>query len=184
LREFSWLKTLAERGASADAEKTPLLSPLSPSVSFSKTVLRLFLLLLGAGAFVFGVFYFCAYLARPDMQAKPRVYSAAELEAAIRVRDNSLDQENPPVVYREVDYSEGRNARWFPRGESPIIRGLVEEGKLPPVEERVPAEPVVLEGPEGIGRYGGTWYWVGIPGFQAVDSRMSAPTLVRWSPQG
>ena len=40
--------------------------------------------------------------------------------------------------------------------EAPMLAKLVEDGKLPPVEERIPENPMVVEGPEGIGTYGGT----------------------------
>lgn len=40
--------------------------------------------------------------------------------------------------------------------EAPILRALVEEGKLPPVEERLPKNPLVVEPVDGIGIYGGT----------------------------
>lgn len=41
--------------------------------------------------------------------------------------------------------------------ESPILTPLVESGELPPVEERLPKNPGVLE-VEEIGTYGGTWH--------------------------
>ncbi len=41
--------------------------------------------------------------------------------------------------------------------EAPQLAALVQAGKLPPVADRVPAEPLVVKPLEGIGRYGGTW---------------------------
>jgi len=41
--------------------------------------------------------------------------------------------------------------------EAPMLAELVKAGKLPPVEERLPENPLVLEVVEGIGDYGGTW---------------------------
>lgn len=41
-------------------------------------------------------------------------------------------------------------------GEAPALAKLVEEGKLPKVEERLPAEPLVLQPQDEIGVYGGT----------------------------
>ncbi|WIJ23880.1 ABC transporter substrate-binding protein [Devosia sp. RR2S18] len=40
--------------------------------------------------------------------------------------------------------------------QAPALEALVESGDLPPVEERLPAEPQVVEA-ESIGNYGGTW---------------------------
>lgn len=42
-------------------------------------------------------------------------------------------------------------------GEAPTLAERVAAGELPPVEERLPAEPVVVETVERIGDYGGDW---------------------------
>lgn len=41
--------------------------------------------------------------------------------------------------------------------EAPILRTKVAAGELPPVEQRLPEEPVVINPVEEIGQYGGTW---------------------------
>ncbi|MGQ9630561.1 MAG: ABC transporter substrate-binding protein [bacterium] len=41
-------------------------------------------------------------------------------------------------------------------GEAPILADLVRAGKLPPVEKRLPEEPLVVKPAKEIGRYGGT----------------------------
>jgi peptide/nickel transport system substrate-binding protein len=41
--------------------------------------------------------------------------------------------------------------------ESPMLAALVQQGKLPQLESRLPAEPLVLKPVAEIGRYGGTW---------------------------
>jgi peptide/nickel transport system substrate-binding protein len=40
--------------------------------------------------------------------------------------------------------------------EAPMLAELVKAGKLPPVDQRVPKNPVVLDGIDGVGQYGGT----------------------------
>lgn len=40
--------------------------------------------------------------------------------------------------------------------EAPMLAALVEGGSLPPVDERLPKNPVVLDGSDGIGNFGGT----------------------------
>ena len=40
--------------------------------------------------------------------------------------------------------------------QSPMLDEAVKSGKLPPVEERLPKDPIVVEPVEGIGEYGGT----------------------------
>jgi ABC-type transport system substrate-binding protein len=42
--------------------------------------------------------------------------------------------------------------------EAPSLAQLVKDGKLPPVRERVPAKPLVIEPVERVGVYGGTWH--------------------------
>jgi len=41
--------------------------------------------------------------------------------------------------------------------EAPMLAELVKAGKLPPVEQRIPAEPMVWKPLDQIGTYGGTW---------------------------
>ncbi|MCY3917186.1 MAG: ABC transporter substrate-binding protein [Chloroflexi bacterium] len=41
--------------------------------------------------------------------------------------------------------------------EAPSLAEMVDAGELPPVDERLPAEPLVIEPVEEIGQYGGTW---------------------------
>jgi peptide/nickel transport system substrate-binding protein len=40
--------------------------------------------------------------------------------------------------------------------EAPMLADLVKGGKLPPVDQRLPKNPVVLDGIDGAGKYGGT----------------------------
>ena len=42
--------------------------------------------------------------------------------------------------------------------EAPQLADLVKAGKLPPVEQRLPANPRVLQPLEEVGQYGGTWH--------------------------
>ena len=41
-------------------------------------------------------------------------------------------------------------------GQAPALEAMVASGELPPLEERLPANPLVVEG-ESVGKYGGTW---------------------------
>ena len=40
--------------------------------------------------------------------------------------------------------------------EAPVLQQLVEQGKLPPVDDRLPENPLVVQPYESIGKYGGT----------------------------
>ncbi len=46
--------------------------------------------------------------------------------------------------------------------EAPALAAMVQEGTLPAVQERLPAEPMVIQTVEEVGRYGGRWTF-GIP---------------------
>ena len=49
-------------------------------------------------------------------------------------------------------------AKWPKKfAEAPALAELVKAGKLPPVDKRLPEEPLVIKPLQGIGRYGGTW---------------------------
>jgi peptide/nickel transport system substrate-binding protein len=69
--------------------------------------------------------------------------------------------------------------------EAPQLADLVKQGKLPPVEDRLPKNPVVLTPVESVGRYGGNWRG-GLLG--ATNSSLLLRTigyehLVRWDPE-
>lgn len=55
------------------------------------------------------------------------------------------------------EYPMTRSERGTEYGQAPELAEQVEAGELPPVEERLPDEPVELEVVESIGQYGGTW---------------------------
>lgn len=71
-----------------------------------------------------------------------------------------------------------------PGGEAPMLAQLVEAGDLPPLEERLPAEPLVVEPVERIGTYGGTWHTAllgpaDVPWFTRT---VGYQYLMRWDP--
>lgn len=69
--------------------------------------------------------------------------------------------------------------------EAPMLAALVASGDLPPVEERLPVEPLVVETVEGIGQYGGVWRR-GFTGPADYNNyvRVMFDGLVRFSPDG
>lgn len=68
--------------------------------------------------------------------------------------------------------------------EAPQLAERVKAGELPPVEERLPASPLVVEPTEGIGVYGGTWNTalLGASDVAWVRNTIGYDSLVRWSP--
>lgn len=59
-----------------------------------------------------------------------------------------------------------------PYGEAPMLAEMVAAGELPPVEERLPVEPVVVPVVDSIGQYGGTWHtaswWAGMGNIKMI----------------
>ena len=69
--------------------------------------------------------------------------------------------------------------------ESPLLTDLVKAGKLPPVEQRLPENPLVVPVVDEIGQYGGVWR----RGFLGPSDanhyvRITYDALVRFSPDG
>ena len=133
---------------------------------------------------------------RPDLSVAPLPPSATEVAAAQRSRDVSFAASKPetlPRYEKPVDPALGFEAPWWPKGESPILAQLVQEGKLPPVADRVGPQPLVLDGAAGaapagssVGKYGGTWLRAATSAFDVfmVEFRMGYASLFRWSPLG
>jgi len=62
-----------------------------------------------------------------------------------------------------VMYEKAKGVTISEYNESPSLAAMVAEGVLPPVTERLPAEPAVVQPTDEIGKYGGTFMrpWVG-----------------------
>ncbi len=151
------------------------------------SILRLILrsLLAFGGLIVFLAVWAIGF--QPVVRDEPLTVDPVEAAEAERLRSARIDPDNPPVVWREVDYAQGESASWWPNGEAPVLADLVAEGVLPPVFERVGPEPVVLEGPDGVGRYGGTFIKAEIATSGetvTLSTSYSGCSLVRWSPCG
>ena len=69
--------------------------------------------------------------------------------------------------------------------ESPLLTEQVKVGKLPPVEQRLPSDPLVVPVVEKTGQYGGVWRraFLGPADFNNYV-RVVYDALVRYSPDG
>jgi peptide/nickel transport system substrate-binding protein len=69
--------------------------------------------------------------------------------------------------------------------EAPVLADQVKAGSLPPVDQRLPNEPLVVEGSDGVGKYGGVWRR-GFTGPSDYNNyvRVMYDALVRFSPDG
>ncbi len=68
--------------------------------------------------------------------------------------------------------------------EAPALAALVKDGKLPPVDQRVSAEPMVVKPNAKIGQYGGRWRsgLLGRSDTPWLSRTMGNDTLLRWAP--
>ena len=69
--------------------------------------------------------------------------------------------------------------------ESPLITELVNQGKLPPLNERLPQESLIIHPYEQCGAYGGTWHF-DVTARRDVNLvyHISNPSFLRWSEDG
>lgn len=116
-------------------------------------MVRNFFLTFLALVFFFGIW---SLFFRPEVLEEPIPYDSEERDEVEEARSIPFTEADREPVWVDVDYSEGEAASWYPKGEPPLLQPLVEEGILPPVEERVGPEPVVYRGVDGIGKHGGT----------------------------
>jgi ABC-type dipeptide/oligopeptide/nickel transport system permease component/ABC-type transport system substrate-binding protein len=125
-----------------------------------------------AGLWLVGLFL------RPDLSDQPLPETRAEIDAAVTARKVHFDPERTPDFYVHEHVA--------PQHESQIFSDLVKQGELPPLIERMPRDPVVIQGREGIGKYGGTWMRLatGSADVETINFRLSAPFLMHWSPLG
>ena len=70
--------------------------------------------------------------------------------------------------------------------EAPMLADMVANGEIPPVDERLPANPMVIQPLDDIGQYGGTWRRIGVgPGDAGIFRyRLMYPQLVRYNTDG
>jgi len=85
----------------------------------------------------------------------------------------------PQEYYKETD------KRITEFKESPILTEKVKQGELPPLEERLPKEPLVIVPEEEVGKFGGTWrrVWKG-PSDQWGVYKINEPHLIYFSADG
>jgi peptide/nickel transport system substrate-binding protein len=115
---------------------------------------------------------------KETVQVEKEVTKVVEKEVTTVV-EKQVEKEK--VVTQVVEKEKVVTATPAPLKEAPQLRGLVEAGELPPLEERVATDARVMQVAEEIGEYGGTWNRVAIGPTDAVfSSRLTAEGLVRW----
>ena len=147
-----------------------------------KFVARTLVVMVGFGVLFEGV----SALMRPRLPNKIEPRPAEQIENVRALRTVDIDPSHPLVIQREVDYADGQSAAWYPRNEAPVLHDLGLEKKLPPLPERIAAEPLVLDGVDHEHNYGGTWFRLANSATDATSimNRLGYPNLVRFSPNG
>lgn len=96
-------------------------------------------------------------------------------------QERSLLGQYPSIT--EYQKTTGKKIPKF--NEVPSLAELVKQGKLPPVEKRLPEEPAVVEPVEEIGQYGGTWRRAALsPTDTMIHQRLGYEPMVRWARDG
>ncbi len=118
------------------------------------------------------------------------VQAVAWLTGALGVDGNDTSPAETMEIPREATGTHSL-AEWpadagLPSGEAPILRAEVEAGRLPPLRERLPVDPLVIVPPEQEGPYGGAWRRAatGPADISAITHRILFEGLVRWNPAG
>lgn len=106
------------------------------------------------------------------------------LTACTPAAPTTVDEPASPTaeVAEEGDTATGESAGGS-ANEAPMLAAMVAEGTLPPLEERLPINPMVLEPIESIGQYGGTMRHPLVGSWASrFYSMMGAENLVTWTP--
>ncbi|HEY7086934.1 MAG TPA: ABC transporter substrate-binding protein, partial [Tepidisphaeraceae bacterium] len=119
-----------------------------------------------------------AWMVRPPLGERPLPYTSEQIEQAKRDRDVHFDPNHTPSLHRDIKVE--------PKAEAPVLAELVNEGKLPPLKDRLPLEPAVMEGEEGIGKYGGAWRRLANQpsDIETITYRLAGGSMMRFSPLG
>jgi len=93
--------------------------------------------------------------------------------------------EKPMQYATPAEYEKTTGKKVTKFNEAPNLAELVKQGKLPPVEKRLPDEPAVIEPLEETGQYGGIWRraWLG-PSDSPGPGRITYDSTVRWNLTG
>ncbi len=114
---------------------------------------------------------------------RPELPAAEEAPAAEAEAEDAAPAEEEAAAEAEEAPAEGAAAADTGGKEAPMLAELVARGELPPLEERLPAEPLVVEPYESIGKYGGTWHraFLGVKDYHAW-ARLNYDPVLRWAP--
>lgn len=187
------------RRMKSDSSASPDPSKHKHTSSLFRDSLTIFLKLFIAFSLCVGIVSAFSALMRGKL-VEPTRPSDEEVARVDALRKVALD-EDPPTVNRIVGetieygvYTEGDEPDWWPKQQAPVLDALVQKGELPPLLNRVGvsvdgdvlSEPLVMDGAEGIGKYGGIWYRLtpNSGDLHITGWRLAGDGLMRWNVQG
>lgn len=86
----------------------------------------------------------------------------------------------PPPPTEKPDDTEPMGPPPTLYNEAPMLAQMVVDGELPPVDDRLPPEPMIIQPVESVGEYGGTWHAVtSDPGAGNIKMKLYDPPI-RW----
>lgn len=121
-------------------------------------------------------------LSRRDFLRLSALAAAGAAVAACTPKPTATPE--PTAKVEETKAAEKTEEAGPSKKQSPIFQEMVKSGDLPPLEERIPADPLVVKPYEKVGIYGGTWR-SGSTGKSdgAWQARtMAWEDLLRWKP--
>jgi len=129
----------------------------------------------GLACVIWGLSLLAGYGSVPAPDAAAPVLDDGQVSTAQRIRN---------MPREPVSLHSDRSVE--PSAQAPMLDALVERGALPPLKERLPDNPVVLRGVDGVGSYGGQWSRVatGPSDVAVIGWRLSYHAPLRWSPMG
>lgn len=98
------------------------------------------------------------------------------------VEEQSEEETNVAIEQQEKTPTPVPTVAASEYNEAPMLTEMVSSGALPPVEERLPEEPVVVTPVESVGEYGGTWYTMDETTDFYHFRMIPYEPLVRWKP--
>ncbi len=125
----------------------------------------------------------------PEAGAPGRIWSSAVSRRSLLLTGGGLvaTASLAGCSFFDTDPAQGQNngGAAGPKGaEAPSLAAQVEAGDLPPVEERLPSTPLVVEPLNEIGQYGGTWRSAMVTEEDRtwLEQAIGYEPLIRWIP--
>src|SRR5262245_11297024 len=102
-----------------------------------KRLVRNLLVLIAVAIACTAGLWMVGWLVRPNLTEQQK-HTPQEIADAEKARDVHFDPKHTPTYHLDTHVA--------PKNESPILAELVNEGVIPPLKDRMPEDPIVMEG--------------------------------------